>query len=96
MTKRISYNNIYPFIDKHKRQWSPKDEKEKNIIIQFLQLCSEKLTLSLMSSLSKEDIQKKIDMLYNGEINFDHFKELNTDQFYDELVGQGRLFNDTE
>lgn len=87
-------NDLDPSVDKHKRQWHPKDKKEQKIITKFLSLCNEKLTFSLMSSLKQEDIQRQIDMIYNEEVDLNYFSKLDTDEFYDQLVGQGRLFDE--
>lgn len=85
-----------PSIDKHKRRWVPRDEKEERILKRLIALCQEKLSFSLVASIPKEVIRDKVNKLYNDELTFKEFDKMDTDAFYDYMVGQGRLFDDTQ
>ncbi len=91
-----SPNELNPALDKRKRHWHPKDEREEQVLKRFLSLCTEKLTFALMSSLTQDDIQNQIDRILNEEVSFDELAEFDTDEFFDLLIGQRRLFDDAE
>lgn len=91
-----SPNESNPALDKRKRHWHPKDEREEQVLKRFLSLCSQKLTFSLMTSLTQEEIQKQIESILNDDVSFDELANLDTDEFFDLLIGQRRLFDDAE
>ena len=75
------------------RYWPKKlDEKEKKLVATFLRICSSKLTVSEIDGLKQTDLDRAVQEISEEHITFQDLIEMNGDEFYEYVVGQGRLF----
>lgn len=85
-------------VTKHleKREWIPADEKEGQVIRQFILLCESKMPVSVFADIEQHILNQRIQELKDGIIAFESIQDLHEEAFYDYVVGQQRLFDNDE
>lgn len=74
------------------RIWKVDGLDEAKALSEFLGVCAWKLTQSEMAELNQQDIQKVFEALRAGKVTIEQIKKLSSDELYDLIVGQLRLF----
>ena len=74
------------------RIWKIEEDDNRKIVGKFFRLCSSKLTINDIESFGRDKIQKVINNLIGGKITLEDLSLKNSDELYDYIIEQKRLF----
>lgn len=74
------------------RVWETETIDESRLLTQFLNICNSKMTVSEAQSIKESDIRSFFEYIKNGTISIEKIQSLSSDELYDLIIGQLRLF----